>query len=199
MKMKIRFYLREAKSHNASLRPGHLGAIRNLASSASAQDIHAAAAQLNKLLFRASGRSKYLMVPRGDYDEQLFANLVLVRAFPNKADLRKLQAVLHSETTSKLARYYRDRTADSLVDAHTNVLATDLVSRKGYLYLHYGLALNQLRKAVDQLCDGISSADKPIQLFDEYVEPEFASTIQGEVDAEALQTQKDGIDFDRLH
>lgn len=200
LKEKVKYYLAEAKTHNGHhLGPGHLVEIRKLASSASAQDIHAAAARLNELIFRVSRQSKYLMVPRDDCGEQLFANLVLTRAFPDKADLRKVQAVLHSETTSKLARYYRDRTADSLADAHTNVLATDLVSRKGYLYLHYGLALNQLRKAVDQLCDGISSADKPIQLFDEYVEPEFASTIQGEVDAEALQTQKDGIDFDRLH
>lgn len=199
MKKKIGFYLKEAKSHNSSLRPGHLGAIKNLASSASAQDIHTAAAQLNQLLFRASGRSKYLMVPRGDYDEQLFANLVLARAFPNKADLRKLQAVLHSETASKLAKYYRDRTRDSLADVHANALATDLVSRKGYLYLHYGLALDQLRKAVDQLCDGISSADRPIKLFDGYVEPEFAPTIQREVEDEAFLTRKEGINFDRMH
>ena len=181
MKQKLRAFLAEAKSHGRRLGPGHYDQIIQLPSRASAQDIHKAAVQLNDLIFRASRTSERLEAPREEYSEQLFANLVLTRAIPDKANLRKVQVALHSETASKLAKYYSDRASDFMRSNHKGISPVKVAS----LYRHHALALDQLRKAVDQLCDGIQSADKPGEEFDGYVGEDFAPEIQRHVEEEA--------------
>ena len=180
---KLKHCLSEAKTHNRRLGIGHLAPILNLTSSASAQDIHEAAATLDELIVRAFPMSaaKQLKKPRDEYSEQLFANLALTRAFPDKAALRKVQTALHSETASKLARYYDDRKSEFVGRCHNGASWEDAISS----YTHYALALDQLRRTVDQLCDGPQSADKPGEKFDGYVGEDFAPEIQRAVEKEA--------------
>lgn len=156
--------------------------IQNLASSASAQDIHAAADQLDKLVYGTSGPSEHFVAPKDDYGDQLFANLVLTGAFPNKADLLKVQTALHSETASKLARYYGDRVHEYFRQNH---LAGVSMTRAISSYDRHAFALDFLRRAVDQLCDGILSAGSPVEKFGEYVDTDFARGIRRAVEEEA--------------
>ena len=154
-----------------------------LPSRASAQDIHKAAVQLNDLIFRASRTSERLEAPREEYSEQLFANLVLTRAIPDKANLRKVQAALHSETASKLAKYYVQRMEEFVRSNHAGIAVDPLISQ----YTHYSVVLDQLRRAVDQLCDGIQSADRPIEVFGGHVDVDFAPEIKRAVEEAARQ------------
>lgn len=181
IKQKLGAFLAEAKSHGRRLRPGHYDQIMQLPSRASAQDIHKAAVQLNDLIFRASRTSERLEAPREEYSEQLFANLVLTRAIPDKANLRKVQVALHSETASKLAKYYSDRVDDFMYSNQKGISSRVLAS----LYGHHALALDQLRRAVDQLCDGIESAERPIEKYDGYVNADFAPEIKRVVEEAA--------------
>ena len=115
------------------------------------------------------------------HSEQLFANLVLTRAIPDKANLRKVQVALHSETASKLAKYYADRVDDFMYSNQKGISSLKVAS----LYRHHAFALDQLRRAVDQLCDGVESAERPIEKYDGYVDADFAPEIQRHVEEEA--------------
>ena len=152
------------------LQPGDLNPISALASPNPAlSDIHAAALKLNELingvmdgcgLARPSG---FLMKNREDYREQLIASMILTKAVPNRS-LNAVQGLLQSDEARKLrSTYIFSHTFPAHVfpggeEADKKAIAD--------MSLHAELALNTLKRAVDQRCDGVLSEEKLITAYD---------------------------------
>ena len=148
------------------LQPGDLNPISALASPNPAlSDIHAAALKLNELingvmdgcgLARPSG---LLMKNREDYREQLIASMILTKAIPNKPSLNAVQGLLQSDEARKLKSIYIFSNMFPQGEEADKKAIADMS-------LHAELALNTLKRAVDQRCDGVLSEEKLITAYD---------------------------------
>ena len=111
-------------------------------------------------LARPSG---FLMKNREDYREQLIASMILTKAVPNRS-LNAVQGLLQSDEARKLrSTYIFSHTFPAHVfpggeEADKKAIAD--------MSLHAELALNTLKRAVDQRCDGVLSEEKLITAYD---------------------------------
>ena len=161
------------------LQPGDLDPIRELASrNPAASDVHAASLKLNELINRVMGGSGLarpnglLQKDRADYREQLIASMILTKAIPDKSSLDKVHDLLQSNEVRALRSTYIFAT----VMPKANAMGSDMPRKMGAVSLHVDLALNTLKRAVDQRRDGVLSKEQRVEAYlrDDFDVDDFA-------------------------
>ena len=153
--------------------------IEDLQRSTTALNVHKAA----QVLHEAIGSGPILLGPSSSRVQQLQANMLLTRLFPDKEDLRAIRRALQSENMEKLVQFYRDRSKAPDDGVRTGGDPMEQEKRE-ILSCHYEHTLNQLKRALDQLCDGVSSPETPILPFEGSVEADFAPEVGQLMDAD---------------
>jgi hypothetical protein len=184
------------------LQPGDLDPICELASrNPTASDVHAASLKLNELINRVmdgcvlARPNGLLHKNRTDYREQLIASMILTKAIPNKSSLNAVHAFLQSDEVRALRSLYMYSTV--MVNPKANAMDCHLADILGDVSLHVEMALNTLKRAVDQRCDGVLSKEQRVEAYlrdDLDVNAPPSQAILGKVLAMAQALQKAKLD-----
>ena len=164
------------------LQPGDLAAISSLDAGSKAEDVHKAVLKLSELVDFAIERSGLgkarglLKVRRDDYREQLLASMILAKAIPDRETLQSVHDVLRQDEIRGLKKLYKQ--SYSMVDPNADAFSTSLASHVAYVCLHLELSLSAMKRAVDQICDGVLSREDPIEPFEGFIDPEDNSVAQ---------------------
>lgn len=167
------------------LKPNDLAPIAELAQDPVATDAHKAAVKLGELVNGAMAKSGlgnvngFSKTPRNDYREQLLACMILAKAIPDKTTRDKVHAFFQSDEVRALKKVYQATLAKFQKDAkaHGNATTNHLLATLGDVYLHLSISLNTLKRAVDQMHDGVLSQEQGIKSYD------------GEVDFDSVPVQ----------
>ena len=177
------------------LQPADLAPLSTLGANSHGEAIHKAAVKLTELVNGAMARSglgrprNLLQTRRSDYREQLLASMILAKAIPNKAALRNVQALLQSNEAGGLRRLYKQSYA--LVDPHANIVSNDLQGHVAEVCMHLEFSLDALKRAADQMCDGVLSEERPVDPVNGLIDTNnpAAQTIQRDILASARAVQ----------
>lgn len=155
-----------------------LAEIRRLSAHSSTLDLHTATVKFCELvnsIMERCGLGKADWLDEKNYRQKLVANLVLVKAFPNKADIIEVQKLFHAPRsgaapsrpgTTRLAYELRCfyKVAPWWVQDQIKGARGDfLLNKASDLIIDHNRKLTHLQRAVDQICDGISADDEPVE------------------------------------